>query len=140
MFELIIFILFIFCFLFLLFNNVSMRQNNSKMLYELLKSKANVKLLEKQIEVLENMVEGNLQQDSFFKFVSDSRDVAFTYIEDMQKELIKFDNDMRLKIAENNIVGIDKDYKDKYTDLATTLFEQLDRIKEFLPKETDNGR
>jgi hypothetical protein len=140
MFELIIFILFIFCFLFLLFNNVSIRQNNSKMLYELLKSKANVKLLEKQIEVLENMVDGNLQQDSFFKFVSDSRDVAFTYIEDMQKELIKFDNDMRLKIAENNIVGIDKDYKDKYTDLATTLFSELDKIKEFLPKETDNGR
>ncbi len=140
MFELIIFILFIFCFLFLLFNNVSIRQNNSKMLYELLKSKANIKLLEKQIEVLENMVDGNLQQDSFFKFVSDSRDVAFTYIEDMQKELIKFDNDMRLKIAENNIVGIDKDYKDKYTDLATTLFSELDKIKEFLPKETDNGR
>lgn len=140
MIELVIFVLFIFCFLFLLFSNVSLRHRNSNILYESLRNKADIKILEKQIEILESMIDNNLQQDSFFKFVSDSRDVAFTYIEDIQKELIKFDNNIRLKIAENNISGTEKDYKEKYTNLATALFEELDKIREMLPEETEDGR
>jgi hypothetical protein len=140
MIELIIFILFIFCFIYLLFSNASLRIKNAEYKYELLKSYADFKILLKQVEQLENTSNNGLDQDSFFKFISDSRDIAFEYIEEIQSKLLDFDNLIKLKIAENNMLDQEYNYKEKYENLVLVLFTEIDKLKELLPKENEDGR
>lgn len=140
MIELVIFILFIFCFISLLFNNASLKIKNAEYKYELLKSYADFKILLKQVEQLENTSNNGLDQDSFFKFISDSRDIAFEYIEEIQSKLLDFDNLIKLKIAENNMLDQEYNYKEKYENLVLVLFTEIDKLKELLPKENEDGR
>lgn len=140
MFELIIFILFIFCFIYLLFNNASLKIKNSEYKYELLKTYSDFKILSKQVEELEKSSINGLDQDSFFKFISDSRDIAFKYIEELQSNLLSFDNLIKLTIAENDISYEEDNYKEKYKNLLLILFNEMDKLKEFLPKEGEDGR
>lgn len=140
MIELIIFVLFIFCFIYLLFSNASLKIKNAEYKYELLKSYADFKILLKQVEQLENTSNNGLDQDSFFKFISDSRDIAFEYIEELQSNLLNFDNLIKLKIAENNISIQEDNYKEKYESLVLVLFDEIDKLKEFLPKDNEDGR
>lgn len=140
MIELVIFVLFIFCFIYLLFSNASLKIKNAEYKYELLKSYADFKILSKQVEQLEKTSNNGVDQDSFFKFISDSRDIAFEYIEELQSNLLNFDNLIKLKIAENNISFQEDDYKEKYENLVLVLFDEIDKLKEFLPKDNEDGR
>ena len=92
-------------------------------------------IIEKLEEVTkENELKSIEGSDGFLKFVSDSREWAFKYIEDVQDAFAKF----------NNIVSPDLDYADKYglIDMDTPSKHAMARIskaykelKEMLPKD-----
>ena len=92
-------------------------------------------IIEKLEEVIkENELKSIEGSDGFLKFVSDSREWAFKYIEDVQSAFAKF----------NNIVSPDLDYADKYglIDMDTPSKHAMARIskaykelKEMLPKD-----
>lgn len=60
-----------------------------------------------------------LDKENFIKFLSDSRDWAFGYIEDVQKTINKFVNDIEKDI----------DYFDKYGDTLSTERPDYDSLK-----------
>lgn len=136
MIELFIFIFFILIFFILIFNNINHLNTRQKMSYEILKHQTTIKILQKQIDLLEKISKDNFEQDSFFKFISDSREVAFEYIEELQNKLIEMDSNIKLKIAELSI----EQKENVYEDLTTFIFLELDKLKEFLPKEDIDGR
>ena len=81
--------------------------------------------------------EKEVMNESFLKFVSDSRDWAFKYIEDVQKGLSKFVNE------------VDKDIKyfDSYgstglpspnTDILKKISIAYKELKDLLPEENNN--
>lgn len=115
----------------------------------IMQRKARLELLEKYVrseieksivlEKLEDVIKENELKtiegsDGFLKFVSDSREWAFKYIEDVQSAFAKFDD----------IVTPDLDYADKYgfIDMDTPsraaiakISKAYKELKEMLPKD-----
>jgi hypothetical protein len=99
MFDFIIFGIFIFSFIFLLINNVKLRIKTSTLALQLLEEKVNKNIIiDKAKEELEK--EKNIRDsEGFLKFVSDSRDWAFQYIEDVQNGIGNFVNNVEPEIS-----------------------------------------
>jgi hypothetical protein len=109
MIELVAFSIFIISFFVLIFNNVRLNLRLSELRLELIKAHLDKTIIsEKLIKVVE---EKNKTEDSsseaFLKFLSDSRDWAYQYIEDVQAALNKFITDIEPEIL----------YFDTYGDL-----------------------
>lgn len=86
----------------LMLNNITLRFSNMKLNEELLKSFINYNIvLEKKVSQESEKIE---QSDGFLKFVSDSRDWAYAYIESVQEEINDF----------ITIVGPDIEYLESY--------------------------
>lgn len=75
--------------------------------------------------------------DSFLKFVSDSREWAFEYIENVQKELRLF-----IDIADKQFAFFDKfgSLTDQYPNYQAMkiISEEYKKLKELLPEESKN--
>ena len=84
---------------------------NKKMMKDFLKTKTENILLEEYVKVLDNekfQSDENIHKENFIKFISESRDYAYKYIEDVQVGISKFIEDVEPEIAyfdEYGIVG-----------------------------------
>jgi uncharacterized coiled-coil DUF342 family protein len=98
--------------------------------------------LEKAYENYESLRNSTTNQDihtqNFIKFLSDSRDWAFEYIESVQNGIKKFMNEVEPQIKNYN----------KFREKAPTLNEftikkiskEIEELKKFLPEETLDRR
>jgi len=93
-------------------------------------------LLQKKVEELYQDIENaKLEQtDGFLKFVSDSRDWAFQYIEEVQTALSEFDNAVTPPIEWANSFGQVLG-ENAHTNALKKISEAYDKLKEVLPKE-----
>lgn len=96
-------------------------------------------LLQKQIE--KNIENQKLEQsDGFLKFLSDSRDWAFEYIEEVQKVLEEFDNEVAPQLewatTYGNLAG-----DTVHTETIAKISEAYSKLKSVLPEnnETPNN-
>ena len=74
--------------------------------------------------------------DGFLKFVSDSREWAFNYIEEVQDKLAKFNNDLDSILDYYSVYG--PDTIGLHVDLAKDISKAYADLKAALPKE--NGK
>lgn len=93
-------------------------------------------LLQKKVEELYQDIENvKLEQtDGFLKFVSESRDWAFQYIEEVQTALSEFDKDVAPTIEWANTFGQVLG-ETAHTNALKRISEAYDKLKEVLPKE-----
>jgi hypothetical protein len=93
-------------------------------------------LLQKKVEELYQDIENaKLEQtDGFLKFVSESRDWAFQYIEEVQAALSEFDKDVTPTIEWANTFGQVLG-ETAHTNALKRISEAYDKLKEVLPKE-----
>jgi hypothetical protein len=90
MFEASVFGLFIVVFIYLIIDNVKIRLQNKTITLTLLKERIDKNIIiDKITKDLEN-TKPIEQTDAFLKFISESRDLAFSYIEDAQTGINKF--------------------------------------------------
>lgn len=76
------------------------------------------------------------ESDGFVKFISQSRDWAFEYIEEVQKVLTEFDEDIAPRLKWANTFG--KTAGDTiHTETITKISEAYDKLKSVLPKNTE---
>lgn len=141
MIEFIAFTLFIIVFFMLIFKNVRLRVKLSSTTLELIKANIDKTIISKKLTELSE--EKNKTQDqsseAFLKFVSDSRDWAYQYIDDVQKSLNKFITDVDPEIVYFNEYGIVgsayphyysmKKISGAYKELKQLLPEDYDRIE-----------
>ena len=113
----------------LMLNNITLRFSNMKLNEELLKSFINYNIvLEKKVSQESEKIE---QSDGFLKFVSDSRDWAYAYIESVQEEINDF----------ITIVGPDIEYLESYKppiiseEATDRLVIGYKKIKALLPED-----
>lgn len=125
MLDILIFFIFILLFVFLLINHVKLFIQNIN--------------YKKQIILLIKNKDNDINQDHFLKFITESREAAFGYIDEIQKRIIELDNTIKLQILENDINNKDNCCKE-YSKLSSLLFKELDSLKIFLPEEDKNGR
>jgi hypothetical protein len=93
-------------------------------------------LLQKKVEELYQDIENvKLEQtDGFLKFVSDSRNWAFQYIEEVQAALSEFDKDIAPTLEWSNTFGQVLG-ETAQTNALKRISEAYDKLKEVLPKE-----
>lgn len=128
------FVIFIFAFFAISINAVRMRSKNTKLKLQV------IDLIQRN-EVLRTALDSRESKDvekteGFLNFVTQSRDWAFEYIEEVQAVLNKFINDIEPEI----------DYFKEYGDVASMspnyysmkkIAESYDELKQLLPKETE---
>lgn len=132
MLEFIIFLIVSIVFFSLTLNNISLRFKNIKLNEDLIKSFVNYNIvLEKKVSLESDKIENS---DGFLKFISDSREYAFKYIESTQEKVNSFIND----------VGPIIDYLERYASpilvekQRLSIIEGYKIIKTILPD--DYGR
>ena len=96
MIDFIIFLLTILVVVTLLISVVKLRLKNRRLAAELLQATLDQNiLLTRLAEELKKKEEVSVEKtDGFLKFISDSRDMAFEYIETMQEAIVKFKNNV----------------------------------------------
>jgi hypothetical protein len=93
-------------------------------------------LLQKKVEELYQDIENaKLEQtDGFLKFVSESRDWAFQYIEEVQAALSEFDKDIVPELQWAKTFGMVSG-ESAHTNVLRKISVAYDKLKEVLPKE-----
>lgn len=141
MIEIVSFTIFMFLFFGLVVKNVSTSIKLSAITKELLQSNIDKTVLaEKLFEAsARELLKKETDSDAFLKFVSDSRDWAYQYIEDVQSSLNKFITDIEPEIEyfdEYGVVGSAyphyhsmKKISGAYKELKKILPEDYDRIE-----------
>lgn len=140
MFDFVVFTIFIIAFIFMLINNIKLRIKVSTLSLKLLEEKMNFNIvLDKAKQELEK--EKTVKDDEgFLKFLSQSRDWAFEYIESVQKGIGNFINNVDAEINYfNNYSSISegqllhnsmKIISESYEELKKLLPEDYDRIEQ----------
>jgi hypothetical protein len=96
--------------------------------------------LEEYIKTLKNLKEDKtdqqIHQENFLKFLSDSRDWAFNYIEEVQGGLNKFINDVEPEIHYFKEYGAVGAMQPNYYSMKK-ITEAYEELKNLLPKEEE---
>jgi hypothetical protein len=97
--------------------------------------------LEEYIKTLKNLKEDKsdqqIHQENFLKFLSDSRDWAFNYIEEVQSGLNKFVNDIEPEINYFKEYGDLISMEPNYNSLKK-ISQAYEELKKLLPKEEED--
>ena len=127
----------LFCFMFayavVLSKLISIKKFSSKLYVENF-------ALEEYIKTLKNLKEDKsdqqIHQENFLKFISDSRDWAFNYIEEVQSGLNKFVSDIEPDInyfkEYGDIIAMEPNYNS-----LKKITEAYEELKKLLPKEEE---
>ena len=83
--------------------------------------------------------EQDIHKENFIKFLSDSRDWAFEYIEDVQKQLEDFIRDIEPEIMYFDEYGVVGDAYPHYHSMKKISSAYKD-LKKLLPEEVDDRR
>lgn len=81
----------------------------------------------------------NIHQENFIKFLSDSRDWAYEYIENVQNGLKEFITEVEPSIKFFNQYGIISEGSPHYKDMKT-ISDNFEKLKNLLPEEIDDRR
>jgi hypothetical protein len=138
MIELIAFFLFIILFFMLILNNVRIGIRLSEVRLELIKAYIDKTIVsEKLIELSEekNKVD-DYSSEAFLKFISDSRDWAYQYIDDVQEGLNKFVTDIEPEIAYFDEYGVVGDAYPHYHSMKK-ISGAYKELKKLLPEDYD---
>jgi Tfp pilus assembly protein PilE len=85
--------------------------------------------------------EEEIHKENFIKFLSDSRDWAYQYIEEVQKGLEKFIKEVSPQIDYYNKYGVVVEGMIPAHDLTLKkISKEIQELKKFLPEATDDRR
>lgn len=141
MIELISFVIFLFLFFVLVYKNIKTSLKLLSVSQELLQANIDKTVLAEKLfeSSTRELLKKETNSDAFLKFVSDSRDWAYQYIDDVQSSLNKFITDIEPEIAYFDEYGIAssayphyhsmKKISGAYKELKKLLPEDYDRIE-----------
>ena len=139
MIELVAFTLFITLFFILIFKHIQLKIKLSSTTVELIKANIDKVIIAEKLSETKNKNKADPSSEAFLKFVSDSRDWAYTYIEDVQASLNKFIVDVEPEIlyfdAYGDLMGAEPNYNsmkkisNAYKELKKILPDDYDTIE-----------
>jgi hypothetical protein len=133
--ELLAFAIFILFFAWLIIANVRLRLQNNKMKSQLSQEIVDREIVMQEMQKLMAEIDSknSNQNDGFLKFVSDSREAAFKYIEEVQKAIVEFD--ARVGPAVRYYKQTGKMLDRRPSELVRDLAEAYDKLMQSMPKE-----
>ena len=140
--NLIVFLIYLASLLTLAYFLVKNNLNKRKLLALYIQGEMDRYALGKKIEELSNKLSTLelSESDGFIKFISQSRDWAFEYIEEVQSALAEFDNDITPALDWYKSFGMVLG-ESAHTDVLKRISEAYDKLKSVLPEngETPNN-
>lgn len=140
--DIVIFSVYIVSLLTLLFFLIKNNIDKRKLLSMFIQSEMNRYVVSQRLEEALKELSNKelLESDGFVKFISDSRDWAFQYIEEVQKALDEFDKRISPELEWSKTFGTVLG-DNTYTDALNRISEAYDKLKSVLPKndETPNN-
>lgn len=133
--EIIVTFLFTASILFLVFKNMRLHFQNKDLISTIIQLHLDKTALSDRIKQIGK--EQKSDTDGFIKFISQSRDEAYKYIEDSQKTI----SDASLYFEKNIDMLKSNEQKDiKYKIVIKELEKHFKKLKNLLPKEENDGR
>ncbi|NBR61483.1 MAG: hypothetical protein EBT86_07500 [Actinobacteria bacterium] len=140
--EIIVIAFLIFTVFYFVYRNFKIKRNFAILAQMHMQVLSDAGMLERKVKELYQEIENlKLQEtDGFLKFVSDSRDWAFSYIEEVQKALAEFDEKVEPEFQWVKTFGMVLG-DTAHTDILKRISEAYDKLKLVLPKnnETPNN-
>jgi len=97
--------------------------------------------LREAVEVQPTKSEEDIHKENFIKFLSDSRDWAYQYIEEVQNGLSKFIQEVDPQLEHYNKYGVVVEGLIPSHDFALKkISKEVEELKKFLPEATDDRR
>jgi hypothetical protein len=136
MIELVAFTLFITLFFTLIFKHIQLKIKLSSTTVELIKANIDKVIISEKLSETKNKNKADPSSEAFLKFVSDSRDWAYTYIEDVQASLNKFITDIEPEIIYFDEYGVAGSAYPHYYSMKK-ISEAYKELKKILPDDYD---
>jgi hypothetical protein len=138
MIELVAFIAFLFLFFALVLSNINFKFKLILTKKELLQLYIDKNILAEKLfeSSARELLKKETDSDAFLKFVSDSRDWAYQYIDDVQASLTKFINDIEPEIAYFDEYGLVGDAYPHYHSMKK-ISGAYKELKKLLPEDYD---
>jgi hypothetical protein len=133
--DLAVFVFSIFVFINLIIYILKLRSNNKKGILTVAQLIIDKNILESKIMELDKVVQSQ-EKEHFLKFLNDSRDAAFEYIEKSQETVRSFIRSIEKDIKHFDTYGIA--VINPYDDLLTKVSSGLEELRELLPEEKEN--
>lgn len=133
MFDLLIFIVVVVVITGAVLENIRLKNNNTELLFLLAQSNIDNSLIKKKVTT-----DQDIEKDHLIKFLSESRDSSYQYIEDFQEELTNFKNDLSRHVAYFDAYGMLAEPYDVHYDMSVKFVEYYKKLISFLPEE-ENG-
>lgn len=134
MFDMYIFIIFITMFIYLIVNNVRIRLKNKTLGVQLLQERIDKNIIIDKISKELDKTKPIEQTDGFLKFISESRDLAFSYIEEAQGGIEKFVKNAGPEIEYFNKFG-DVSKGQPLHDSMLKISQEYEELKKLLPAD-----
>jgi hypothetical protein len=133
--EFVIFGVSLVIFMALILANITTRVQNNKLKTAFTQELIDRAIIEKQMQELmaELDIKNSNQNDGFLKFVSDSREAAFKYIEEVQAAINEFDSKVGPAVKYYKETG--KMLDRRPSELVRELSEAYDKLMASMPKE-----
>jgi len=136
MIDFIFFVIFIVLFFILMADNVIMRRRLHKTKAEAVQTYIDMRILVEDLtkKIDEQSTQPIANSEGFIKFISDSRDMAFKYIEEVQSGLKDFIDDIEPEIIYFDEYGIVGDAYPHYYSMKK-ISQAYKQLKELLPED-----
>ena len=133
--ELVVFIIALLVFVALIITNINTRIQNNKLKANLTQEAIDRAIVMEEMRKLMAEIDkkNSNQNDGFLKFVSDSREAAFKYIEEVQAAITEFDQRVGPVVKYYKQTG--KILERKPSELVRELTSAYDKLMESMPKE-----
>ena len=134
--ELIVSCIFVFLFSLLMFSNVSLRLKNNSLVSKNLQIAIDRNIFAERLleEINSSETKSVENTDGFLKFVSQSRDWAFDYIEDVQKAIAIFINQIEPEIEYFDEYGVVGDAYPHYPSMKK-ISDAYKELKKLIPDD-----
>ncbi len=97
--------------------------------------------LREAVETQPTKTEEDIHKENFIKFLSDSRDWAFDYIEDVQKALSKFIEEVEPHIEHYDVYGAAVEgMMPPHDNALKKISKEFKELKKMLPEESHDRR
>jgi hypothetical protein len=134
MLDLLIFIVVVVVIVGAVLENIRLKNNNTELLFLLAQSNIDNSMIKKKITT-----DQDIEKDHLIKFLSDSRDSSYQYIEDVQDELKNFKNDLSRHVEYFDKYGMLAETNDVHYDMSVKFVKYYKKLINFIPEDKDGN-
>lgn len=115
--------------------NIRLKNKNTELLFLLTQLKLDNEAIKKNL-----LSSQDVEKDHLIKFLSETRESSYIFIEEFQQELKNFKEDLESHVEHFDKFGILSKYNDVHFDMSKKFVEHYKKLIKFLPENNEHGR